>query len=657
MRASGLVPNLTAMTEPFDPIGPLSTILTEHGPLHEEDVAEHLRDAGVADTARALRRLRLEIDIPAGQLIDGRWAWLPAVLTGRVFTHRVTEEEVSSDVLTVGPDLAPVAALCDCALYQRLADGSAVHLVRPGDDQLRYELDIPEWLLGNGSVLALVPGTFEALGVDDGDLVGLRLSKAGLVVERVAAAPKTTAGAQLAALLGAQPECIDALVWTVCQADPALFTEPVAPLSELTAQRGLARRGEWLAPPDFDFPPWVFARESERLARRHRLADDAAVMLNILLRLYWLLAVYHLRKCPAPDAVECAVNAVGDIMDDVGDALADPAIAEALAAETLRHGRFSAGGLRSLADTLAPRVPPRARVACQWLRAVACEREGDIAGFERGLLQAEEMDDNWPLPLLDLARIASDRGDAEAGLALLRRTRAKADHPLMYLLRLHRPQQRNDLGRNAPCWCGSGRKHKKCHLGRLPLCDRAGWLYHKAIQHVLFGDWTDLRYAVAYERCRSVIVDDVDAFNAALADPVVIDTVLFEGGGFEEFLMVRGMLLPEDEQELAEQWVRAPRSVFEIERVQRGGGVAVRDARTGERHETVACTADYTLQPGQLVCARMAPDGVGMRFFAVELISVQQRGPLIALLNSCPDPVELVAQLSGGAETTRIPAV
>ncbi len=21
------------------------------------------------------------------------------------------------------------------------------------------------------------------------------------------------------------------------------------------------------------------------------------------------------------------------------------------------------------------------------------------------------------------------------------------------------------LGRNAPCWCGSGRKYKKCHLG------------------------------------------------------------------------------------------------------------------------------------------------------------------------------------------------
>lgn len=162
---------------------------------------------------------------------------------------------------------------------------------------------------------------------------------------------------------------------------------------------------------------------------------------------------------------------------------------------------------------------------------------------------------------------------------------------------------------------------------------------------------TWLYKSAAVERCRSVIVDDEDAFNAALADPLVIDTVLFEGGGFEEFLTVRGALLPEDERELAEQWLRMPRSVFEIERVQRGGRVAVRDARTGARHEVAECTAGYPLQPGQLVCARVVPDGVGMRFSALEPISVQQRDPLIELLNTDPDPVELVAQLSGGAET------
>ncbi|MEB3062612.1 SEC-C domain-containing protein [[Mycobacterium] zoologicum] len=625
------------MTEPFDPVGPLSRILTAHGPLHEDAIAEYLRESGVADPARALRRLHLEIDIPAGQLPDGRWLWLPAVLAGRVFTRRVTESEVDGDVLTITPDLAPIAVLCDSAPYQRLADGSAVHYVMQDDDR---------------GVLALTPGTFEALGVESGDLIGLRLGDAGLVLERVATATDSAAGARLAMQLGGQPERVDALVWTACLADPTLFTQPGAPLSEIVAERGLTQLGAWLAPPEFNFSRWVFEREWEKLARRHRLDEDDALTLNTLLRLYRLMVIPQLLKSgPSGDSVEPADD-FGDIMDDVGAALADPKIAELLARETLRDGRFSAGGLRGLADALAPRVPPSAQVACQWLRAVACEREGDVVGFERELLAAEAMDGQWPLPLLDLAEIASDRGDAEAALALLRRARATADHPLVYLLRQHRCAPRTDLGRNALCWCGSGRKYKKCHLNGLPLHDRVGWLYHKAIRHVLFGDWTDLRYAAAWEWCRSTIVDDEDAFNAALADPLVIDAVLFEGGGFEEFLTVRGPLLPDDEWALAQQWLLAPRAVFEIEDVHGDRGVTIRNVHTSERNEAGVRMTDLQLRRGQLVCARLAPDGTGLQLYALEPISPQQRDPLASLLAAGADPVELMAQLSGDGESS-----
>ncbi|MCV7386326.1 SEC-C domain-containing protein [Mycolicibacter longobardus] len=641
------------MTEPLDPIGPLSKILTERGPLVEDDIAEYLREAGVADPARILRRLRLEIDLPAGQLIDGRWAWLPAVLAGRVFTRRVTEPEVSFDLLNITPDLAPIAALCDSAPYQRLADGSAVHYVMRGDDRLLCQLDIPADVVDAGGVLALAAGTFEALGVDDGDLIGLRLGDVGLVVERVSSATETTAGAQLTALLGTQPERVDALVWAVCLANPTLFTKPTAPLSELVAEHGLTQRGVWLVPPDFNFTRWVFTRECEQRAQRHRLADDDALTLTTLLRLHRLMVMRQLHESrPDTATVESAVIEFGDIMDDFGHAVGDPVIAELLAAETVQYGRLGAGGLRLLADALAPRVPPSARVACQWLRAVALEREGDVAGFERELLAAEAMDGQWPLPLLDLAGIASDRGDAETGLALLRRAGAPADHPLACLLQLHRVAPRTDLGRNAPCWCGSGRKYKTCHLRGLPLRDRVGWLYHKAIQHVLFGDWTDLRHAVAWERCRSTILDDDDAFNAALADPLVIDTVLFEGGAFDEFLTVRGALLPEDEWALAQQWSLAERSVFEIEHLHHDRSATARDVRTGDRHEVGVRMMSLPLQPGQLVCARVATDGAGLQFFALEPISPQQRDPLTALLAFGADPVELVAQLSGGAETS-----
>ena len=124
------------------------------------------------------------------------WVWLPVMLAGPVFTRRVTEDEVSFELLTVTPDLDAVAvdtaAFCAYAPYQRLAEGCPVHLVPAGDERLLDQLDIPLWLLDSGDALALAVETFEALGVNGGDLIGLRLSTAGLVVERVGKAATTT---------------------------------------------------------------------------------------------------------------------------------------------------------------------------------------------------------------------------------------------------------------------------------------------------------------------------------------------------------------------------------------------------------------------------------------------------------------------------------
>ena len=156
-------------------------------------------------------------------------------------------------------------------------------------------------------------------------------------------------------------------------------------------------------------------------------------------------------------------------MGELGGALADPLLAELLLTETVGTGEDGAAALGLFAEVLEPKVPRAARVACRWLRAVALERMGDIDEAERELLAAESMDPDWPLPLFDLARFASDRGDAERGLALLRRAGAAPDHPLVELMEKHRAEPRRDLGRNELCWCGSSRKYKKCHLGREQL--------------------------------------------------------------------------------------------------------------------------------------------------------------------------------------------
>jgi hypothetical protein len=653
---------VVAVAEPLDPMQTLAKIVTEHGPIHDDDITQRLRDSGVADPDSLLDDLLDETECPARQLVDDRWVWLPSVLAGRVFTHRLGADELAHDILTVTPDLDPITALCEHDQYQRLADGSTTQVVLPGfDEDLLEQRGIPPEVVDPLGALLLAPGSLAALGVAEGDMVGVRLTAQGLVVERVTAPAHSAVGARLAAVLDAdEPVYFDAAVWTACVEDPAVFTEPLPPLCEIVDDYGLTHSGEWLAPNGFDFTRWHFERGCAAMAARHDLDPDDAFTLYTLVTLYDQMAAL-LADAHADEPLEDVLAADGedaetpepdrfvDVVGELGAKLADPLLAELLLSETVGTGRAGAHALGIFAEVMEPKVPRAARVACRWLRAVALERIGDIDAAERELLAAESMDPDWPLPLFDLARMASDRGDVERGLSLLHRAGAGPDHPLVELLQQYRAEPRRDLGRNEPCWCGSGRKYKKCHLGReaLPLAERACWLYAKAGQHaVLSGGWTDLLAEADHERCR-YIDDDDDAVAAALADPLVLDTVLFEGGAFAEFLEVRGALLPDDERLLAEQWLLVERSVFEVEQVHRGQGVAVRDVRTGDTHEVRERAASRHLKPGQLVCARVLPAGDTMQFFGgLEPVALHERDTLIELLDTKPDAVTLVARLS-----------
>jgi SEC-C motif len=638
----------------LEAISTLAEILTQHGPLHKDELAQHCRDRGINDPDSAIQWNLLEMDCPARQLVDDRWVWLPALLAGRVFTHRVSADESTHDVLTVTADLDPITTLFEHEQYQRLADGSTASIVLAGyDDELLDARGIPAEAIDSAGRLLLEPGALAALGVGDGDTVGLRLTPEGIVLEPVDVTTQHTAGQRLAATLDPdEPTYVDAAVWTACVTDPALFTDPLPPLSEIVEDYGLAHRGEWLAPSGFDFSRWQFERRCELLADRHDLDLDDALALTSLVELYDRVSLLlteaddagEANKRPATDSADGA----DDVAGELGAALADPLLAELLVDETVGSDRGGAAALGLFAEMLEPRVPRAARVACRWLRAVALERIGDIEAAERELLAAESMDPDWPLPLIDLARFASDRGDVERGLALLRRAGAEPDHPLMALLQAHRAEPRRDLGRNDPCWCGSGRKYKKCHLGheQLALAERVKWLYFKAIQYLQVAGSQDLLAEVGYGRYRHTH-DVADALTAGMADPLVIDAVLFEGGVFADFLEVRGSLLPNDERLLAEQWLLVERSVFEVVQVNRGRSVTVRDVRSGDTHEVGERTASRQLKPGQLICARVVPDGEGMQFFGgVEPVALHERDPLIELLDAEPDPVELVETLS-----------
>ena len=652
-------------------------LLTEHGAQTEDQLLTTLQAAGVdlgADPAAtldtALEDEELDLAIP---MVDGRWAFLPSLLAGRVFTHRLTARELAHDLLDITPDLAPVTTLFDSESFERLADGGPVaEVFAEFDAELLAKRNVPADAVDEDGALLLPPGYLARLGVAAGELVGVRVTPTALALEPVdeaAIAPAIVLGERLLAILNSAEDApieLSPAVWATCAEDPALFTRPLLPLSDTIEAAGLAREGEWLAPGGFEFDRWRTGNRLAELAHRHDLDDDEALTVLVTVLLYERVAdlvvtaatvdqnhdpatlsdLYaHLE--PASESVAGRQDGPGTMRQAL-EWLAQPAVAEAVLTETLGTGRDGAAALGLFAETLEPLAPRAACAALRWLRGKALDRLGQVAEAEAAYEAAETADPDWPPVLIDLAHYASDRGDATRALALLRRAGMPADDPLVELLARFEVTPRPDLGRNEPCWCGSGRKYKQCHLGRerAPLAERSGWLYEKAAQYAVDGPWQDTLQAAARERSR--FAETPDQLMAAIADPPVLDVVLFEGGAFAEFLAARGYLLPEDERLLADQWLLIDRSVHEVQAVRPGIGLTVRDVRTGDVHEVAERSASRQLTAGDLICARIMPagDDTLQIFGGGEPIDLRERDELIALLDDEPDPIELIALLT-----------
>lgn len=660
-------------------------VLSVRGAMNEDDLLSALKTEGVDLGSQPNIVLAEVLDRdhePFMPLADGRWVWLPGLLEGRVFTHRLADVEAAHDVIAgLDCDLAPLAMLTEFETYQRLSDGSPITEVSPFDDtDVLTERSVPTTAFDDDTQLLVLPaGGLAALGVGVGDLVGLRVGEYGFDLVAVPEPGPCDVTAMLAGLLDAhpdRPEMLDVAVWMLCADDNSLFRQAALPLGELLSASGLAREGDWVAGSGFDFAAWRVASRIETIRERYELDDDEALAVLATVRLYEqtrdvVEAVMAARDSgeeddgheptgiglpprPALDVAPVGVQEPDHDRKTVGavlELLAEPTVALAVLAEIdFGHDRHSDSALGVFAESAEPLAPRVARPALRWLRAIAYERLGDVEEAEACLLAAESLDPDWPVALVELARYASDRGDAERGLSLLRRAGAAADHQLVELLEHFRSVARPDLGRNDPCWCGSGRKYKKCHLNReqLSLEDRAAWLYQKAGAALLgagsYGPFSSLLMQAGAARVRSW---DPDAIVRGLDDGLALDAVLFEGGAFADFLATRGSLLPDDERLLAEQWLLVQRSIHEVVAVARGQGFTVRDVRTGDIHEVRERAGSTQVKVGQLYCARVVPAGGTMQIFGgIEPISLGERDTLIALLDADPDPIELIATLS-----------
>jgi len=539
--------------------------------------------------------------------------------------------------------------------YRRLADGSPIgDVLAQFDAEVLAARGVPAAAMGGEGALLLPPGYLAGLGVEAGDVLGLRVTACGFEVTTVAQPAPSDGGTALAALLEEQPqrpEMLSNAVWTVCADDESLFREPAAPLGELLAASGLVCEGDWIACAGFDFAEWRLNARIESIKERYELDDDEALAVLAVVGIYEqvldLVEAMRSAETAPPADDEVALDLDKEIAAAALESLAEPAVAAAALDEMDVRDDQSAAALGVFAETAEPLASRAARPALRWMRAKALEALGDCEEAEATLHAAESLDTSWPLTLLSLVRYAGDRGDAERGLALLRRAGAPDDDDLVQLFERFRPAPRPGLGRNERCWCGSGRKYKACQLNReqLPLEQRAAWLYQKATTDLIDGAFGSVFVDAAEARAR--YGDSFESLIAAFGDPLVCDAVLFEGGAFADFLDTRGFLLPEDERALVEQWLLVRRSVHEVLDVSPGQGFTLRDVRTGDVCEVRERTASARVRVGEYYCARVVPAGETMQIFGgMEPVSLVERDGLLGLLDDEPDPVDLVAALS-----------
>ena len=150
-------------------------------------------------------------------------------------------------------------------------------------------------------------------------------------------------------------------------------------------------------------------------------------------------------------------------------------------------------------------------------------------------------------------------------------------------------QRRYTPGRNDPCWCGSGKKYKKCHLDsdetQQSAAPAIGGEYDRLRQRL--GEYLleatskrDIRLAQEEFFGDGPVEDD----QMPLVDWMIHDWVPPRLGHtiMQEYLLKHGADLRPRERELVEAWSLSFVGLYEVREVKLGSGIEVMDLLTGE---------------------------------------------------------------------------
>ncbi|HET6793300.1 MAG TPA: SEC-C domain-containing protein, partial [Acidimicrobiales bacterium] len=342
-----------------------------------------------------------------------------------------------------------------------------------------------------------------------------------------------------------------------------------------------------------------------------------------------------------PDDIRPALRSLVDV-----ETLAVVSSAMLTGVEAGRSSITDAAG-RALA---AARRPEEVAVA-HFLAALAAEHEGDVAAGEEHVHAAAAATPEWPAAVDRLAWYESDRGHAADALRLWRRIGVGPGDFEWEMLAPFAEEGRTRPARNEPCWCGSGRKFKSCHLGvslEASLPDRVPWLRDKAACFVRRRDDSSLADLEALAGARAGDGDEEEV-DIAWQDPLVMDVALAERGWFARFLEARRPLLPTDEAELARTWLGVTRSLFRVDEVSPGVGLKATDLLAGASLDVRDRAYSRHARVGSVVCGRAVPDSVGHQFLPGLVAVPGDEVEAVRALVERGDGVGLLGYLAGEA--------
>jgi tetratricopeptide (TPR) repeat protein len=527
-------------------------------------------------------------DGPLAWLSDDRLVHVGDLVAGSILTHRLSVEEQTKGFLD-GAELVG---------FDRL---EPLHLAGGGEVGVGSLDEDNEYLVFEGPAgwLAEFPA---------GALVGVRVSAEGELtidaVEEPVADPDLVSRVRTvyeAQIEDAElPATLSEIALGLLIENPHTFAEACLPLGELCEAAGLEHRGNEVA---HNPAYWANGERLRALGRVLRTFEGDTERTAVL------RAMDGAREPGLTPAM----------LREILDGLEEPELVEFVADELITMMDSSTLDAAAFAERLlrAARRPPQVAVA-SWLAAVVAERQGNTLEAEEHVRRAVEATPTWE-PAADRAGwYAFDRGEAAEAARIWG---AMADPPddldvVEDFVAGPGSGSGGEPGRNDPCWCGSGRKYKACHLGRpqLPsLPERADWLYRKAVGFLVHQGAraeADLEYL---GRRLASDPDDEEALVAAIEDPLLTDVLLVELGWFRRFLAQRSALLPDDEAVLAATWAEVARTVYEVTDIA-DTELTLRDRQTGKELEVARSSYAEVVSEGTLICGRAVFDGQDARF-------------------------------------------